>query len=192
MKKHPLIAATFLVHAVAWFLPVAKDGVTFPDGLPGWQAFIFALLGSKGPPWWVGALSAMSALSTALFVLGAGWVMALGTAKDRRVLPGSPRAPSSSTHIGSASPARSASESVTTSGGSHSWCWRLDYCDSLVQLLTADRAEITVSSRPKRSDSERSGGTFCRFFSSLFATGSARFAPSQDLLPGRRKKSSCG
>lgn len=85
MKKHPLIAATFLVHAVAWFLPVAKDGVTFPDGLPGWQAFIFALLGSKGPPWWVGALSAMSALSTALFVLGAGWVMALGTAKDRRV-----------------------------------------------------------------------------------------------------------
>lgn len=85
MKKHLLIAAAFVVHVVAWFLPVAKDGVTLPDGLPGWQAFFFALLWSKGPPWWLGALSAMSALSTVLFVLGAGWVVARGSAKVRRI-----------------------------------------------------------------------------------------------------------
>ena len=85
MKKHPLISVAFLVHAVAWFLPVARDGVTFPEGLPGWQAFFFALLWSKGPPWWLGALSAMSALSTALFVLGAGWVVAMGSHIVRRV-----------------------------------------------------------------------------------------------------------
>jgi hypothetical protein len=51
MKKiHPLIAAAFLIHAVAWFLPVVKDGVTFPGALPGWQAFCIAFFGSKGPP----------------------------------------------------------------------------------------------------------------------------------------------
>ena len=62
------IAIAFPVHAVAWFLPVAKDGVTFPDGLPGWQAF-----SAKGGPWYDDLRIAIGLASTALFVLGAGW-----------------------------------------------------------------------------------------------------------------------
>src|SRR5579863_8120824 len=86
MKKDRwLIALAFFVHAVAWFLPVAKEGVRFPDALPGWQAFFIAVVGTQGPPWYEGLLSGMSALSTALFVLGAGWVAAIGSRKIRRV-----------------------------------------------------------------------------------------------------------
>jgi hypothetical protein len=38
-RPHLLISAGWLLHAVAWFLPVIKGGVTFPHGLPGWDAF---------------------------------------------------------------------------------------------------------------------------------------------------------
>jgi len=42
-----LITALWLLYVLAWFLPVIKEGVTLPDGLPGWQAFRVAL-----SPWW--------------------------------------------------------------------------------------------------------------------------------------------
>jgi|SRR5690349_8548885 len=87
MKRvHRLIAAAFLVHAIAWFLPVAKDGVTLPDGLPGWQAFEMAASEvNKGrtDPWYFVVLATMSAVTTILFVLGAGWVIAMGSRRVR-------------------------------------------------------------------------------------------------------------
>ena len=34
-----LISAAWLLHVMAWFLPVIKDGARLPSGLPGWEAF---------------------------------------------------------------------------------------------------------------------------------------------------------
>jgi len=89
MKKvHLLIAAAFLVHAVAWLLPVVKEGVTLPGGLPGWQAFEMAACEvNKGKidPWYFVVLSTISAVTTILFVLGAGWVVAIRSRILRRV-----------------------------------------------------------------------------------------------------------
>lgn len=89
MKKvHLLIAAAFLVHAVAWLLPVVKDGVTLPDGLPGWQAFAMAaseVNKGKIDPWYFVVLSTISSVTTILFVLGAGWVVAIRSRILRRV-----------------------------------------------------------------------------------------------------------
>ena len=87
-KAYLLIAAAFLVHAVAWFLPVDKDGVTLLDGLPGWQAFEMAaseVVKWRIDPWWFVVLLTMSAVTTILFVLGAGWVVAIGSRRLRRV-----------------------------------------------------------------------------------------------------------
>jgi hypothetical protein len=87
-KARLLIAAAFLVHAVAWLLPVEKDGVTLPDGLPGLQAFLVAA-GAwnewRTDPSYFVALSITSALTTILFVLGAGWVVVMGSRMLRRV-----------------------------------------------------------------------------------------------------------
>lgn len=87
-KAHLLIAAAFFVHAVAWLLPVEKDGVTLPDGLPGLQAFLFAA-GAwhewRTDPSYFVVLSVMSAVTTILFVLGAGWVVAIRSRRLRRV-----------------------------------------------------------------------------------------------------------
>ena len=87
-KAHLLIAAAFLVHAVAWLLPVEKDGVTLPDGLPGWQAFLVAAgewRAWRTDPSYFVVLAVTSAVTTILFVLGAGWVVALRSRMLRRV-----------------------------------------------------------------------------------------------------------
>jgi hypothetical protein len=88
MKKvYLLIAAALFVHAVAWLLPVVKEGVTLPDGLPGWQAFEMAAFEvNKGriDPWYLVVLSTTSAVTTILFVLGAGWVVAIRSRRLRR------------------------------------------------------------------------------------------------------------
>jgi hypothetical protein len=89
MKKvHLLIAAAFLVHAVAWLLPVVKEGVTLPDGLPGWQAFEMAASEVnkwKIDPWYFVVLCTISAVTTILFVLGAGWIVAIRSRRLHRV-----------------------------------------------------------------------------------------------------------
>jgi hypothetical protein len=64
--------------ALAWVLPVHKDGVTLPKGLPGWEAFRVA----AAPVWpykdvtyetkWGAALAALSA-GTNLVMLGSLW-----------------------------------------------------------------------------------------------------------------------
>ena len=86
-KAHLLIAAAFLVHAAAWLLPVVKEGVTLPDGLPGWQAFEMAAFEvNKGriEPWYFLVLPTISAVTTIFFVLGAGWVVAIRSRILRR------------------------------------------------------------------------------------------------------------
>jgi hypothetical protein len=85
-----LVAAAFLIHAVAWFLPVAKEGVALPLGLPGWQAFRIAACtvwpydGFSIDEWYNIALSIISAATTLLFILGSGWVIAFGSRGLRR------------------------------------------------------------------------------------------------------------
>ena len=69
----------------AWFLPVIKQGVTFPKGLPGWEAFrvAFAPVWPFGTvnfdTWWSAALSAASAITTILFLFGAPLVLFCGS-----------------------------------------------------------------------------------------------------------------
>ena len=63
-----------LVYAVAWFVPVIKDGSTLADGwLPGWQALRVSLTPLwEGFRWgWLqGTLSIASGLTNLVFVLG--------------------------------------------------------------------------------------------------------------------------
>jgi hypothetical protein len=80
----------WLLHAVAWFLPVAKDGVTFPHGLPGWQAFRVAA-SAVWPyddfhidTWYYAILTTISAVTTPLFIFGSVWVVLSGTHVMRR------------------------------------------------------------------------------------------------------------
>ena len=90
-KVHLLIAIAFLAHVVAWFLPVVKEGVTLPHGLPGWQAFRVAAC-AVWPyedftidRWYNVVLSTMSAATTLFFVLAAGWIVAIGSPRLRRL-----------------------------------------------------------------------------------------------------------
>jgi hypothetical protein len=87
-RSHFLIGGAWLLHAVAWFLPVHKDGVTFPDGLPGWEAFSVAALAAhdsmNAHDWWFAVLSTMSAATTPLFIIGSIWVVARGSSALRR------------------------------------------------------------------------------------------------------------
>ena len=75
-KAYLLISCAWLLHAVAWFLPVIKDGVTFPHGLPGWQAFrvaasaVWPYEGIHFDAWYYAILSTISAVTTPLFILG--------------------------------------------------------------------------------------------------------------------------
>lgn len=89
-KPYPLISSAWLLHAVAWFLPVETDGVTFPHGLPGWQAFRVAASAVwpyddfHADTWYYATLSTISALTTPLFIFGSAWVVLNGTHVMRR------------------------------------------------------------------------------------------------------------
>ncbi len=90
-RAHFLIFGAWLVHTAAWFLPVITDGVRFPSGLPGWQAFRTA----ASPVWpceggsnftVIGAMAAtLSAVTTLLFLFGSPWVVLRGSQSLRRV-----------------------------------------------------------------------------------------------------------
>jgi hypothetical protein len=92
MKKPiALIWAALLTSRVAWFLPVTREGTTFPDGLPGWQAFRVAL-GAVWPyrdvefeHWYHAMFATMSAAATLLFILGSVWVVWLGSRSAPRI-----------------------------------------------------------------------------------------------------------
>jgi hypothetical protein len=76
-----LIAGAWLVHATAWCLPVIKDGVTLPKGLPGWEAFrvascaIWPYEGMHYDAWYNAVLGTISAATTVFFVVGSLWLV---------------------------------------------------------------------------------------------------------------------
>jgi hypothetical protein len=80
-RPHFLISGAWLLHAIAWFLPVVKGGVTFPDGLPGWQAFrhafsaIWPFDDGKFDPWYYAVLATVSAVTTLFFIFGSPWIV---------------------------------------------------------------------------------------------------------------------
>ena len=89
-RPHLLIYGTWLLHAVAWFCPVVKGEVTFPHGLPGWQAFrvaacaVWPYQGFAFDEWYYAVLSTISAATTLLFIFGSVWVVSHGSRTLRR------------------------------------------------------------------------------------------------------------
>lgn len=85
-RQHVLIWAAWVTHTVAWFLPVAAEGATFPHGLPfeHWYNAVFA---------------AMSAATTPLLILTCG-LCGLGRAQCGAHLRGSRLPRSLSMRIG--------------------------------------------------------------------------------------------
>ena len=89
-RPHFLISAAWLLHAIAWFLPVVKGEVTFPHGLPGWQAFrvaasaVWPYEGIKTDEWYYAVLSTISAVTTPLFIFGSVFVVSRGSSTLRR------------------------------------------------------------------------------------------------------------
>ena len=73
----------------AWFLPVVKEGVTLPDGLPGWQTIRVAASAVWPLPdvtidkWYKAVLFTISTLTTLLFIPGSVWAL-LGGSRARR------------------------------------------------------------------------------------------------------------
>jgi hypothetical protein len=84
-KAHLVVSGAWLLHATAWFLPVVKEGVTLPQGLPGWQAFrvaacaVWPYEGFHIDGSYNVVLSTLSAITTLLFVLASGWVVLRGS-----------------------------------------------------------------------------------------------------------------
>jgi hypothetical protein len=84
-RQHVLIWAAWLTHAVAWFLPVAAEGATFPHGLPGWQAYrvascaVWRCEDIKFEHWYNSVFATISAATTPLFILGSVWVVWFGS-----------------------------------------------------------------------------------------------------------------
>ena len=85
-----LIWAAWLAYVAAWFLPVVKEGVTLPDGLPGWQAFrvaasaVWPLADVTIDTWYKAVLFTISAVTTLLFFPGSGWALWSGSRALRR------------------------------------------------------------------------------------------------------------
>jgi len=80
-RQQLLIWAAWLAYVAAWFLPVVKEGVTLPDGLPGWQAFrvaanaVWPLPDVTIDKWYKAVLFTISALTTLLFIPGSVWAV---------------------------------------------------------------------------------------------------------------------
>ena len=80
-----MISSAWALHAAAWFLPVVKGGVTFPHGLPGWQAFrvaaslVWPYEGLGIDEWYFAVLSTISAATTVLFIFGSVWAVLRGS-----------------------------------------------------------------------------------------------------------------
>jgi hypothetical protein len=88
-RAHVLIFSAWVIQALAWFLPVISDGVRFPHGLPGWEAFRTAL----SPLWAYGTafsgigavVAVLSAATTVLFIIGSPWILWRGSNSVRRL-----------------------------------------------------------------------------------------------------------
>jgi hypothetical protein len=89
-KPYLLISGAWLVHAIAWFMPVIKEGVTFPNGLPGWEAFraaasaVWPYENIEFEARYYAVLATISAVTTPLFIFGSVWVVLRGSHALRR------------------------------------------------------------------------------------------------------------
>ena len=89
-RQQLLIWAAWLVYVAAWFVPVVKEGVTLPDGLPGWQAFrvaasaVWPLQDVSIDKWYKSVLFTVSAITTLLFFPGSVWAVWSGSRALRR------------------------------------------------------------------------------------------------------------
>jgi len=86
-RQQALVSTAWLVHVVAWFLPVVKGGITFPQGLPGWQAFRVAACAVwpyEGFSTDYAVLCVISAATTLVFIPGSVWVVLSGSHALRR------------------------------------------------------------------------------------------------------------
>lgn len=102
MSRRLVLYSAWVAYIAAWVLPVIKDGVTLPEGLPGWQAFRVAFApvwpyeGVKFQTWYSAALAVLSALSNGTmlsspfvlvprlrrFASACGWAAATGVVID--------------------------------------------------------------------------------------------------------------
>jgi hypothetical protein len=87
-----LVSAAWLLHALAWFLPVHElgvrppTGVRLPAGPPGWQAFqvAFSVFDPGNFISWYGVVvGGLSAAGTVLFIFGSPWVALRGSHRLR-------------------------------------------------------------------------------------------------------------
>ena len=80
-----VLSSAWVLHVVAWFLPVARYSGEFPQDLPGLTAFVIASCpvlrceDTAGNPWYLQVLSTFSAVTTVLFVLGSPWLIWRGS-----------------------------------------------------------------------------------------------------------------
>lgn len=95
MRSYLLIGLGGAAFFLSWFLPVVKDGVCLPDGLPGWQALLCAITlglnpGGEGASQTAGLLdwyhSGVALLSVASNLIALGALIALA-AQWRRGTP---------------------------------------------------------------------------------------------------------
>ena len=92
-RQQLLIWAAWLVYVAAWFVPVVKEGVTLPDGLPGWQAFrvaasaVWPLQDFTIDKWYKAVLFTISAVTTLLFIAGSVWAVWSGSRAVRQASP---------------------------------------------------------------------------------------------------------
>ena len=78
-----LISAAWLLHIMAWFLPVIKDGARLPSGLPGWEAFRAAssvfYSRSEFKDWYFAVIAGTGSVTTLLFLFGSPFVVLRGS-----------------------------------------------------------------------------------------------------------------
>ena len=91
VKVHGLMIGAWVVHVLGWLLPVVKDGVALPKGVPGWEAFrvgfsdVWPYYQVHSETWYSALLSIVSALSSLVFLLSL-WVVLQPSERALRLL----------------------------------------------------------------------------------------------------------
>jgi hypothetical protein len=87
--KRALVWIAWTAFVLAWFLPVVHNGVSLPEGVPGWEAFMVAasvlVPSNDAGPWWSRVLPTLSA-GTNLLAIVAPWLSSQPGERTRRIL----------------------------------------------------------------------------------------------------------
>jgi hypothetical protein len=89
--KRALVWIAWTAFVLAWFLPVIHNGVTLPEGLPGWEAFMIAagaLLPSKDAGHWLSRVLPALSAGTNVLAIVAPWLSGQPSQRNRRLLVG--------------------------------------------------------------------------------------------------------